>query len=203
MPIYRDYIFPRLCDLVMRQPEFSGHRHELLQHASGRILEIGIGSGLNLQHYPKSVRQITTIDPNVGFSRLLRRRIHQSQLAVEHHVQSAESLAFDNDTFDCVVSTWTLCSVADANQSVAELYRVLKPGGQFLLIEHGLSNDPSVQCWQRRLNWLQSAIAGCRLDLDVTDMFAHRPFGKLELSTFYFGGAPRTHGTMYRAIATK
>src|SRR5262245_33089609 len=98
----------------MKGPEFDQHRRSLLQDVRGEILEVGVGSGLNLEHYPGGVHRITTIDPNVGMSKLLRGRIQTSGMKVDHHVLPVESIAFEHETFDCVVSTWTLCSVANA-----------------------------------------------------------------------------------------
>jgi ubiquinone/menaquinone biosynthesis C-methylase UbiE len=200
---YWNVVFPRLCDVVMRGPEFGQQRHSLLRQVSGEILEIGVGSGLNLEHYPKNVRRISTIDPSVGMSKLLSRRIADSGMDVDHHVRPAEAIDFQDATFDCVVSTWTLCSVTDVARVVAELYRVLKPGGRFVFLEHGLSDNPSVQKWQRRLNWLQRIVAGCRLDLNVRELLIHQPFASVEINNFIFERALETHGTMYRGVATK
>jgi ubiquinone/menaquinone biosynthesis C-methylase UbiE len=187
----------------MKGPEFDQHRRSLLRDVRGEILEVGVGSGLNLEHYPDDVHRITTIDPNVGMSKLLSRRIRSSGMKVDHHVLPVESTTFEDETFDCVVSTWSLCSVADVARAVAELHRVLKPGGRFLFLEHGLSDKPRVQTWQRRLNWLQKNVAGCRLDLNVRELFVHQPFASVEISTFLFEHSPETHGTMYRGTATK
>jgi ubiquinone/menaquinone biosynthesis C-methylase UbiE len=113
-------------------------------------------------------------------------------------------LPFGDITFDCVVSAFTLCSVADANQTLGEVFRVLRPSGQFLFLEHGLSPEPDVQMWQRRLNWLQSGLGdGCRLDRDIKRIVATQPFSSIDCSEFYLEKSPKTHGYTYRGSATK
>src|SRR5215210_3715768 len=109
MGFYSRHIFPRLCDWVMSDPRMSKLRHEALAGVGGEVLEIGFGTGLNLPHYPAHVRRVTTVDPNPGMGRLACRRIAESGIAVDQRVRSGEELPFEDETFDCVVSTWTLC----------------------------------------------------------------------------------------------
>ena len=176
----------------------------MLAHAYGEVLEIGFGTGLNLPFYPEDVRKITTVDPNVGMHSLARKRIKQTGIEVDQRVLSGERPPFDDDTFDCVVSTFTLCSIAGVGQALGEVYRVLKPGGRFLFLEHGLSPEPTVRKWQRRLNWLEMRLAdGCRLDRDISGIVTAQPFSSLSMDQFYMGRFPRTHGYMSRGIATK
>jgi SAM-dependent methyltransferase len=178
-------------------------RREALAGVSGEILEIGFGTGLNLPHYPSSVRRIRAIDPNPGMSKLAQRRAAASDVAVEMSVVGGESLPFSDATFDCVVSTWTLCSIADAPRALGEVHRVLKPGGRFIFLEHGRSADPAVQRWQRRLNPIQRVLAdGCRLDLDVPALVRGQPFERVDVESFVMDRMPRTHSTMYRGVAT-
>ena len=139
MGLYSRVVFPRLCDWVMSDPRMAGLRSELLADVGGEVLEIGFGTGLNLPHYPEHVRRITTVDPNPGMNRLARRRIAEGGIDVDQRVLSGEALPFEDGTFDCVVSTWTLCSIPDAGRALGEVYRVLRPGGRFVFLEHGLS----------------------------------------------------------------
>ena len=150
------------------------------------------------------MRKLTTVDPNAGMNTLARKRIKKSGIAVDQRVLSGERLPFDNDTFDCVVSTFTLCSIAGVCQALGEAYRVLKPSGRFLFFEHGLSPQPSVQWWQRRLNWLEMRLAdGCRLDRDIRGIVTAQPFSSLQIDQFYMDSFPKTHGYMSRGVATK
>jgi len=204
MGLYSRVVFPHLCDWVMSEPRMARLRSELLADVGGEVLEIGFGTGLNLPHYPVHVRRITTVDPNPGMNRLARRRIAEGGIAVDQRVLSGEALPFEDESFDCVVSTWTLCSIRDAGRALDEVYRVLRPGGRFVYLEHGISDDPAVRRWQRRLNPLQRLLGdGCRLDLDVSALVGSRPFADLVVERFEMERVPRTHGTMYRGRAGK
>jgi ubiquinone/menaquinone biosynthesis C-methylase UbiE len=204
MGFYSRTIFPCLCDLIMRQPILAKYRRDLLAGAGGNILEIGFGTGLNLPHYPEHVHKITTVDPNVGMHRKARKRIERTGIEVDQRVLDAARLPFDDSTFDSVVSTWTLCSIDNVNQALSEVYRVLKPGGRFLFLEHGLSPEPKVQKWQRRLNWLEMCLAdGCRLDRNIKELVAAQPFASARVEEFYLEQSPKTHAYMYRGIASK
>ena len=188
----------------MDQPFWSKHRQAQLASVEGEILEIGVGTGLNLPHYPERVKRITTADPNPGMNKRLQRRIERTGISVDKHVIGSEELPFGEEVFDCVVSTITLCSIPKVEQAMSELFRVLKPGGRLLFLEHGLSPDPKVMKWQRRLNGLQRLFAdGCTLTLEVPRIVETQPFSSVEIQNFYMQDTPKTHGYMYRGVATK
>jgi ubiquinone/menaquinone biosynthesis C-methylase UbiE len=204
MGFYAQAIFPLLCDLALDRPFVAQYRRELLALADGDILEIGFGTGLNLPYYPPDVRKITAVDPNRGMYRRAQRRIQQTGIEVDRRVLGGEQLPFADGTFDCVVSTFTLCSIAEAAQAVREVYRVLKTGGKLLLLEHGLSPQANVRQWQHRLNWLQTRLAGgCHLDRDIRQLLAAQPFASVRMDEFYLEKTPKTHGYLYRGIARK
>jgi len=201
---YSRVIFPRLCDYGLDRPFVAEQRQHVLASASGNVLEIGFGTGLNLPHYPASVCKVTTIDPNAGMNRRAAQRIRQSKIEVECHQSTGERLPFADASFDTAVSTFTLCSIPNVHAALAELYRVLKPGGSFLFLEHGLSPAPSVQKWQRRLNGLPRWFAdGCHLDRNIKQLVEQQPFSSVACDEFYLAEAPRTHGYLYRGSATK
>lgn len=204
MGLYSQVIFPRLCDFLLNTPLLAELRKKLLCQAHGDVLEIGFGTGLNLAHYPEHVRRITTVDPNPGMNRLAKRRIQQAEIEVDQRVLSSERLPFDDGTFDCVVSTFTLCTIPNVQQALGEVHRVLKPGGLFLFLEHGLSREPRVQHWQGRLNWLQMRLGGgCRLDRDVRALVHAQPFAAVQIDEFYLERTPKTHGWMYQGVARR
>ena len=204
MGFYSQVIFPRICDLLMKQEFLAPYRQELLAQASGEILEIGFGTGLNLPYYPPDVRRITTVDSNAGMERKATGRIKRSGIEVDQRVLDCEHLPFGDDTFDCVVSSWTLCSIEHVAQALAEVFRVLKPGGRFLFLEHGLSPEPRVQKWQRRINWLEMRLAGgCRLDRDIKAIVTAQPFASVEVDEFSLDAFPKTHCFMYRGAGIK
>jgi ubiquinone/menaquinone biosynthesis C-methylase UbiE len=204
MKFYSHVIFPRLCDWTMRSPQIAQLRKELLVDVRGDVLEIGFGTGLNLEHYPVEVRRLAAVDPSEGMNRIARARIRQSPIAADLQSRSAEGLPFENERFDFLVSTWTLCSIPDVAKAIGEIHRVLRPGGRFVFIEHGLSADPSVQRWQRRLNPIQRRMGGgCRLDLDVEAAVRSSPFREVAIERFEMEQKPRTYGTTYRGAAVK
>jgi SAM-dependent methyltransferase len=201
---YSRFVFPRLCDCLMGLPALAGLRKEVLADVRGDILEIGFGTGLNLAHYPEQVGRITTVDPNPGMNKLARRRIAASGIEVDQRASGGEALPFDDGAFDCVVSTWTMCSIPEVDRALGEVHRVLRPGGRLVFLEHGQSDDAGVQKWQRRLNPIEVLLAdGCRLDLDIEAVVRGQPFGQVEVERFEIEGLPRTHGTMYRGFGVK
>ena len=131
MGLYSRLIFPWLCDFALDQPLVAEHRRQLLGAVSGDVLEVGFGTGLNLPHYPRGVRQITAVDPNPGMHRRAQRRMKQAGVNVDLRVLSGERLPFNDNTFDCVVTTFTLCSVVDPTQTLKEIDRVLRSTGRF------------------------------------------------------------------------
>ena len=204
MGFYSRFVFPRLCDCLMGLPALAGLRKEVLADVGGEILEVGFGTGLNLAHYPECVRRITTVDPNPGMNKLALKRIAASGIEVDQRRLGGEALPFDNGSFDFVVSTWTMCSITEVHRALGEVHRVLRPGGRLVFLEHGLSEDPGVRAWQRRLNPIEGLLGdGCRLDLDVEAIVRVQPFGLVEVVRFEMEALPRTHGTMYRGTATR
>ena len=204
MGLYATHIFPRLMDWVMSGDEFQQFRRLLLQNARGEVLEIGLGTGLNLPHYPGGVSCLHAVDP----APLLPNRVAQRSQSVAFPIQikqvSAETLPFDDRTFDCVVSTWTLCTIPDALAALREVGRVLKPQGQFVFLEHGRSSDARVATWQDRLNPLQRIIAcGCNLNRPIDALILQAGLNLHSLERYVMPGVPRIAGEMYRGVATR
>ena len=204
MNIYSHLIFPTLIDRVMSGENFANYRREVLADTSGNVLEIGFGTGLNLAYYPaERVQQIMTIDVNAGMSRLAQKRIAASEIPVIFQVLNGENLPMADGTFDTVVSTWTLCSIKNIDRAIAEIYRVLKPGGKFLFIEHGLSSEPKIQTWQHRLTPIQKIIGeGCHLDRDIKAAISQQ-FNHLDIKEFYTPNTPKIGGYFYQGIGIK
>lgn len=200
---YSRWLFPRLIDLAMSSDPFPQYRREVLADVSGDVLEIGFGTGLNLPHYPESVRAITTVDVNPGMSAIAQRRIEASNITVHQHVLNGESLPMADDSFDSVVSTWTLCSIANVDQALREIGRVLKPSGTFFFIEHGLSSDPAIQTWQHRLTPVQKIVAdGCHLDRNIQQL-VERQFEGVIVTQFWAKDLPAIAGYFYKGAARK
>jgi ubiquinone/menaquinone biosynthesis C-methylase UbiE len=192
-----------VLELVMNQRVFRKLRREVLAPAGGRVLEIGFGTGINLPYYPGGIHHVVGVDSNPGVSRLALRRAAEAHVEVEHHALSAEALPFGDAQFDTVVSTFTLCSIPDLQQALAEVKRVLKPGGEFLYLEHGLSPDPGVARWQRRINPAWKVVGdGCHLDRDPTAELRRAGFNIDRVRNFYLPHGTKWAGYMYLGAAS-
>lgn len=204
MGIYSKYVFPHIIERVMSSEELRQVRSLVLSDVEGDVFEIGFGTGLNLSHYPESVKKITTADINPGMSRRARRRIEKSSIQVDSRVLTAEYLPLDDESFDTVVCTWTLCSIEDPAKALSEIRRILRPQGKFLFVEHGASKDEAVKKWQDRLNPLWKRIGvGCNLNRDAHSLISDAKFTISDLDTFYMQGDPRWLGYTYQGVATK
>lgn len=202
MGFYCKHVFPRLMDHVMHGEEFQRLRTEVLQSVAGEVLEIGIGTGLNLRHYGPNVSRVRAVDPNPMLPARVAERRGGVSFPVEIAHQNAERLPYDDHTFDCVVSTWTLCTIFDPVRALQEVGRVLKPEGRFLFLEHGRSDDRKIARWQDRLNPVQNIIGcGCNLNRRIDDLIAQAGLTITQLDRFAMQGVPRVGGEMYRGTA--
>jgi ubiquinone/menaquinone biosynthesis C-methylase UbiE len=202
MGCYSTRIFPWLLDWFMSRESFTNIRREVLAGIGGDTLEIGFGTGLNLPHYPAGTSRITAIDLNPGMGRFARSRSAASRIQVDYRTLNGESLDFPDRAFDSVVCTWTLCSIPDPVRALREVLRVLKQGGRFFFVEHGLSPDASVRRWQHRLTPIQKRVAdGCHLNRDIEELLRMAGFTIEKLDTYYLEGLPRVGGFMYQGVA--
>lgn len=203
MGLWSKYIYPKLLDLTLSIPKVEVLRKRVLKDVSGDVLEIGFGTGLNLPHYPEGITKLAVIDNNPGMVQNALKRLKQKHISVEVHTLSAERLPFDTDSFDTVVSTFTLCSIKDIHGALLEVIRVLKPGGKFLFLEHGLSKTPSVRWWQNFLTPVSKTFAdGCHLNRDIKSIIEKSGLVIEDLDEFVLYGVPRTNGYIYIGKAT-
>lgn len=200
MGFYERRIFSRIMDAAMRSPTLGAIRADALASASGRVLELGIGTALNAVHYPRAVTELVGVDTNRGMERAARRRIADASMPVELRYTEGGPLPFDTASFATVVTTWTLCSVREVGAALAELRRVLEPDGRFCFVEHGLAPDPSVRRWQHRLDPIQSVLAcGCHLDRDIAALVGES-FRIETMKRFYVPGYPKVAGYFYQGV---
>lgn len=166
MGLYSETIFPWLLDKALAHPRIMARRQALVSGAQGEVLEIGFGSGATLPFYdPAKVTSLTVVEPSEGMNRRAAARLQDSPVPIRSVPGAGEKLPFADARFDTVVCCLTLCSVSDVGQVLAEVKRVLKPGGRFLFLEHVLSDDPERQKWQQRLNPVQKVVGvGCNLN---------------------------------------
>lgn len=202
MGLYGYYVFPRLMDAVMSKEPFQRQRQEALKEARGTVLEIGFGTGLNVSHYPATVTWLTGIDLQNALPRRVEERSIRASFPIEVLRQSADRLPFDDERFDCVVSTWTLCTIRDVRAALREIRRVLKPAGALLFLEHGLSEDPKIVRWQKILNPFQRLFAcGCHLNRPIDRLIREAGFTLERLDRFQMDEVPKPGGAMYRGVA--
>jgi ubiquinone/menaquinone biosynthesis C-methylase UbiE len=199
MGFYHDHIVPHLVNMAMRNRLLKTYRERIVRHAEGRVLEIGIGSGMNLPFYTHRATEILGLEPH---SKLLEMASQQSHRDRTRLIEgSAESIPLDSASIDTVVTTWTLCSIADIARALSEMRRVLSPGGQLLLVEHGLAPDEKVRKWQHGLTPLWKRLAGgCHLDRPILELVESAGFRMKHLETGYMQG-PNPMTFMYEGVA--
>jgi SAM-dependent methyltransferase len=203
MGLYARYIGPKFVSCLCSMEDVTAERERIIPLARGVVLEIGMGSGLNLPFYnPDQVTKVIGVDPNQAFLRLGEARQQASPVPLEIIRAPAEALPLEAASVDTVVITYTLCSVDDPEQALREVRRVLKPGGKVLLLEHGLSPEPGVARWQHRLNPIWKSLAvGCNLTRPVSELLKRAGFDIQDIEEYYLGGAPRIVGFHCSGIA--
>jgi len=203
MGFYERTIVPKLIELAMRQGPIQRYRQGLVPLARGRVLEVGVGSGLNLPLYTGAVREVIGVDPSEPLLDMARRRVSQAVVPIDLQRGSATDLPLESESVDTVVMTWTLCSIPDPLAALREMRRVLNPGGSMLFVEHGLSPEPGVARWQHRLTPLWRRLAGgCHLDRNIDDLVRTAGFDLAQLQTGYSQG-PRPMTYMYEGRALR
>ncbi len=201
MGFYSDIILPRLCDLAMRNKQLVPFRERVIGAAEGRVLEIGVGSGMNLPFYRQPVREVLALEPAPRLVTMARSASQGTSTPVSFVEASAEAIPFDKHSVDTVVTTWTLCSISRAATALAEMRRVLRPGGKLLFVAHGLAPDESVLWWQDRLTPAWRYISGgCHLNRPIRSMIEEAGFRIDRIETGYMPG-PKPMTFMYEGSA--
>jgi ubiquinone/menaquinone biosynthesis C-methylase UbiE len=199
---YERRILPRLIDLGMRQQQLAALRARVVGQARGEVLEVGIGSGRNLPFYPRDVEGVLGIDPSPGLLAMAKPHTAWTHFPVRLRQAEAQDLPLDDRSIDTVVMTWTLCSIPDPARALAEIRRVLRPGGALLFIEHGQAPEAGVGRWQDRLTPLWRRVAGgCHLNRPIDRLIKAAGLRLVELDTGYFVQGPRPLTFHYRGRA--
>lgn len=201
MGFYSDLILPRLCDLAMRNKHLLPYRERVIGAAEGRVLEIGVGSELNLPFYSPSAHEIIALEPVPALIAMARSKGPAPSARVTFIEGSAETIPLDDASIDTVVTTWTLCTIPKAAIALSEMRRVLKPGSRLLFVEHGLSPDQGVRRWQNFLTptWRRLS-GGCHLNRPIGAMIEGAGFRLERLETGYIPG-PRPMTFLYEGSA--
>ena len=203
MGFYEDRVLPRLIDLALGGRELERLRARVASELEGDVLEIGFGSGRNVPHYPRAVTRALAVDPSLAARRLAAQRLAASPVPVEFVGLDARGIPLDDESVDHVLTTWTLCSIPDVHQALAEVRRVLRPGGALHFLEHGRSPDPGVARWQDRITPITARLGGgCHPNRPIRELITDAGLGVARLENYYIRG-PRAVGYMYEGVATK
>src|SRR5436309_9483403 len=205
MGLYSTYIFPRLLDWTLGNAMFDNQRQKALAPLRGHVLEIGFGTGLNLQFYPDQVTKLTALDSEQMLPKRIEKRIAQARVPVEQFKLDASGrLPFEDDAFDGIVTTLTLCSIADVEPALAEIRRVLRPDGEYVFLEHGRSDDPRVAKRHDFWNPIQKLIAcGCNMNRPIDRLITGAGLQVCKLERYQLPDTPRVLGEMYKGVAKK
>ena len=202
MGFYETWVLPRFLNMMMSNRSTTEERKKALAGVTGTVLEVGFGCGHNLPCYPNAVRRLVAVDPSRQCAKLAGKRIAAARFPVEYVPLGAEDIAAPDHSFDCVVSTFTLCTIPDPAKALAQMRRVLKPGGKLFIAEHGLTQDPAVQRWQHRLNRLNNVmLGGCNTNRDIRRLITEAGFEFDHVDQYYMEGAPKFAGFLTRGIA--
>ncbi|HUP38231.1 MAG TPA: methyltransferase domain-containing protein [Candidatus Limnocylindria bacterium] len=201
MGLYRTYLLPTLTELAMRNRRLRPERERWVSLARGAVLEVGVGSGLNLPIYGREVRKLYALDPSEELLRMARSRAARAAVSVEFLCRPAAAIPLADGSVDDVVTTWTLCTIPDPVAALQEMRRVLRPAGRLIFVEHGRSPDPAVVRWQDRLTPLWRRVAGgCHLNRPIDLLLRSGGFEALAMDRGYVAG-PRVGSYLYRGIA--
>lgn len=203
MGLYADRMLPHIINAVMNTKQTRAIRERVCGDLKGEVLEIGFGTGHNLPFIPAGVTRLLAVEPSARSVELAQDRIHASPIEVEVVGLDGQRLPVGDASVDAVLCTWSLCTIPDAVAAVREARRVLRPGGHFHFIEHGLAPDAGVRRWQDRLNPIQNRLGGgCNLNRDITGIVGDGGMTLTKLDRYYSPGEPKAFGSMYEGVAT-
>ena len=205
MGFYDKYILPKFLNCACGSKPINYQREKIVPLAEGRVLDIGIGSGLNIPYYNKSkIDYLYGLDPSFEMLKLARPLAKKNEIEIEFVECSAEAIPLSNDSIDTVVITYTLCTISDTKLSNKEIKRVLKPNGKLLFCEHGLAPDINVAKWQKRINPIWNKIAGgCNLNRDIPKLIKSSGLKILNMEEMYLPSTPKFAGYNYWGVAKK
>ncbi len=201
MGFWEERVLPRLVDASLRNKDIGERRAEVCKGLDGRVLELGFGSGLNTRFYPPEVATVAAVEPSDVAWEMSARRRERSDVPVERVGLDGQRLEADDASYDCVLTTFTLCTIPDVEQALREVRRVLRPEGALHFLEHGPAPSPRVARWQRRLEPVQKRVAGgCHLTRDTPALAAAAGLEVRELRQEYLPGPAVARPWMYCSL---
>jgi len=203
MSLYDKYILPSFLNCACGSKPINYQRQKVVPLADGIILEVGIGSGLNIPFYDRAkVEKLIGLDPSPELNAMAQKMADQHDLEVEFLLSGAEDIPLPDDHVDTVLVTYTMCTIPDALSANKEMLRVLKPGGRMIFCEHGLAPDANVSKWQNRIDPFWGKIAGgCHLNRDIPELIRLAGFHIQSMDEMYLPSTPKFAGYNYWGIA--
>jgi len=194
VPFYRNHVYPHLVRLLGNPKPIQEIRRRMVPLAEGKVLEIGVGPGVNFKHYdPARVSKLYALEPNPGMVRLAQHNRDQTKLDIEYLDLPGETIPLEDGTVDTVVSTFTFCTIPGIVEAIRGIGRVLRPGGRLIFFEHGLSPDPSIRrCQERWEPILYRVFEGCHLTRDIPALIAEGGFQIEQIETGYLARFPKS-----------
>ena len=201
MNFYNKYILPKLLNYEMANKNFENERADVVEDASGIVLEIGFGSGLNLPFY-KNISKLYALDPSSELYDLAVERVNNVKFPIEHIKASAENIPLDTSSVDTIISTWSLCSIPDPKLALSEMLRVLKPGGKFMFIEHGASPKKFIEKLQKIFTpFTKPFTGGCHMDRKIDKLITNAGFKIINMKNSEGRHKPLYY--LYKGVAVK
>ena len=202
MGIYHEQVLPRIVNVACAVKPLRPLRQRVCQGLCGRVVEVGFGSGLNIPYYPPEVRTVAAVEPADTGWKLAGKRLAAAGVPIDRTGLDGQSLPLSDDSCDCALSTFTMCTIPDITAALGEIRRVLKPGGTFHFLEHGLAPDENVRRWQHRLDPIQQRLfGGCRLTRPIAGLLTSAGFTIAEIDVFYEKSAPKPIGAASLGVA--
>lgn len=202
MGVWTEQVVPRVVDRSLDTAQVRAVRARVCAGLSGEVVELGFGSGLNLPHYPPTVRRVAAVEPSDVAWRLAAERLSAAQVPVQRSGLDGQSLPFPDGSFDSALSTFVLCTIPDVGAALREVRRVLRPGGGLHFVEHGRAPDQGVRRWQERLAPVHRRLAGgCHLARPIDELLTTAGFVLVRLERHYLPGEPRLVGHLYEGVA--
>lgn len=202
---YEKFFLPKVCNKCCSTKPINYQRNKVVPLAKGIVLEIGIGSGLNIPFYNKNnIEKIIGLDPSEELNFLANKVAKKNNIEIDFIISGAEDIALPDNSIDTILITYTLCTIPDLDNSMAEMKRVLKSDGKFIFCEHGIAPDQNIVKWQRRINPIWKAImGGCSINRNIPKIISDGGFDITNISEMYLPSTPKIVGYNYWGVAKK